>query len=90
MSDELWTIDRFEADRVVLERPDQSTVVLPRWLVPDAVHEGDVLRVHLSGGATERTWAVARDDGATRERARRIEERARALRGADPGGDIEL
>ncbi len=42
------TIDRFESDKAVLKTSDGQTIVWPKNLLPDNLHEGSVLSFDLA------------------------------------------
>jgi hypothetical protein len=87
---ELWIVDRFEGDRVVLERALHETFVLARALLPEGVREGDVLRVAVATAAGESRWTLSRDEGETRRRAADAKRLQQDLASRDPGGDLKL
>jgi hypothetical protein len=89
-SEEIWILDRFEGDRVVLERALHEMLDLPRALLPSGAREGDALRVavHVEGGASRLT--LVRDEQETARRAAEVRRLQETLRGRDPGGDIKL
>ena len=87
---ELWIVDRFEGDRVVVERALHETLVLPRALLPDGVHEGDVLRVAVTAASGESRWVITRDEAETRRRTAEATRLQKDLASRDPGGDLKL
>jgi hypothetical protein len=87
---ELWIVDRFEGDRVVVERALHETLVLPRALLPEDVREGDALRVTVTAAAGESRLVITRDEAETRRRAADAKRLQRELAARDPGGDLKL
>jgi hypothetical protein len=85
-----WIVDGIE-ENVARVEIDGDAYSVPRWLLPDAVGEGDAVRVELTREAARTVLTVERDDEATRAALARSAEQVRE-RGAakDAGGDIVL
>jgi hypothetical protein len=92
-----YIIDRFEGnDWAVLEGPNGRTFDVPRFWLPDAAREGDVLRLETSGefdeleadpSSSELYFSI--DEAEAQRRLERVEDiRSRLKRG--PAGDIDL
>jgi hypothetical protein len=86
---EVWIVDRFEGDYVVVERALHETLHVPRALLPAGVREGDALRVTVSAGGEEVRLAIARDAKETRRRATEARRILGELKQRDPGGTIK-
>lgn len=89
-----WTVDRLEDEgRVVLETDAGATLDLPAAWLPDAIREGDVLRVEVRRDEEEAPYARAvrfvRDEAET-ERRRRAAVRLRESLPSGPEGDLDL
>ena len=89
-SQELWIVDRFEGDRVVVERALHDVLTLPRALLPAGVREGDALRVAVTAAVGEHRLVITRDDVETRRRAAAAKLLQGDLTSRDSGGDIKL
>ena len=87
---ESWIVDRFEDDRVVVERALHEVLVLPRALLPAGVREGDALRVAVTATTGESRLVITRDEAETRRRAADAKRLQGDLASRDPGGDIKL
>lgn len=85
-----WIVDGIE-ENVARVEVDGDVYSVPRWLLPEGVGEGDVVRVEQTREAARTVLTVERDDEATRAALARSAEQVRE-RGAagDPGGDITL
>jgi hypothetical protein len=55
-------VDRIEGDRVVLIDQDQNVYVWPKKVLPDGLHEGQLLMVELSDAAKSETGANTAKD----------------------------
>jgi len=86
-----FVVDRFEGDLAVVEVDGDRFLDLPRWLLPPAAREDDVIALDVAVQPDGALRLVARVDVeatmAARERARAAIDR---LRRKDPGGDIVL
>ena len=87
---ELWIVDRFEGDRVVVERTLHEVLVLPRALLPAGAREGDALRVAVTTATGDSRLVITRDEAETRRRAADAKRLQGDLASRDPGGDIKL
>ena len=87
---ELWIVDRFEGDRVVVERALHDVLTLPRALLPAGVREGDALRVAVTAATGESRLVITPDEAETRRRAAAAKLLQGDLASRDPGGDIKL
>lgn len=87
---ELWIVDRFEGDRVVVERALHEVLTLPRAFLPAGVREGDALRVAVTATAGESRLVITRDEAETRRRAAEAKRLQGELTARDPGGDLKL
>ena len=87
---ELWIVDRFEGDRVVVERALHEVLTLPRALLPAGVREGEVLRVAVTAAPSESRLVITRDEAETRRRAADAKRLLGELAARDPGGDLKL
>ena len=85
-----FTIDRFEADWVVLEDEQARTFRIPRMWVPPGAREGDVLNAeYQSPGNTAGLVRLEIDANAREQRLADAESRRASLpRG--PKGDVSL
>jgi hypothetical protein len=85
-----WIVDGIE-ENVARVEIDGDVFSVPRWLLPDGVREGDVVRVNQQREATRTVLTVERDEEATRAAMARSAEQVRERGTAkDPGGDITL
>lgn len=89
-----WVVDGIEEGVARIEEEGKAVIMVPAWLLPAGVREGQVLRVTCTGTARLATTVVEVDEEATdaalarsREQVERI---ARASRARDPGGDVAL
>jgi hypothetical protein len=91
-----WTVDGIEEGVARVEEDGEHMITVPRYLLPAAAREGQILRVTLSGGAgkTPLVITVEIDDEATaaalaasRKQTRKAMDTSRKR---DPGGDISL
>lgn len=48
----MWIVDRFEADKAVLEYENQ-TFTIPKEALPNEVQEGDLLKININHEGTE-------------------------------------
>lgn len=87
---ELWIVDRFEGDRVVVERALHEVLTLPRALLPAGIREGDALRVGVTAATGESRLVITRDDVETRRREADAQRLQGKLASQDPGGNIKL
>ena len=90
-----WTIDSIEEDVAAVEDERGRVLHVPLALLPDGVHEGDVLAVERRAGRDGAlTLRIARDPAATDRAWRASERQLRRKPGPrarkDPGGDVEL
>lgn len=84
-------VDRLEGEVVVVEIDGGALLDFPRWMLPPAVAEGDVLHADAAAGPNGEWRVEIRTDAAETEAARReAEERLQRLRQRDPGGDVRL
>ena len=85
-----WIVDGLE-ENVARVEVDGDVYTVPRWLLPDGVREGDVVRVDQKREATRTLLTVERDEQATLAALDRSAEQVREQgTAADPGGDIAL
>ena len=85
-----WIVDGLE-ENVARVEVDGDVYTVPRWLLPDGVREGDVVRVDQKREAARTVLTVERDDEATRAALDRSAEQVREQGTAtDAGGDIVL
>jgi hypothetical protein len=89
-SQELWIVDRFEGDRVVVERALHDVLTLPRALLPAGAREGDALRVAVTAAAGESRLIITRDEAETRRRAAAAKLLQGELASRDSGEDVKL
>ena len=90
MANLLWTIDRFESDRAVVEPATGDTLEVPRAFLPARSREADVLRVSAEPGSDTAAWLLALDREETRRRRAQAQRERDALGRRDPGGDVTL
>ncbi|HEU4628900.1 MAG TPA: DUF3006 domain-containing protein [Gemmatimonadaceae bacterium] len=89
MSD-TWIVDALEENAARVEIGG-AIFTVPRWLLPEDVREGDIVRVSQTRKASRATLMVERDEAATRAALDRSAEQVRERGTApDPGGDITL
>ncbi len=91
-SERTWTVDSVEEGVAALHEEGAGLRRVPRWLLPSAAREGDVLRVAREDGPAGEavTLRVRLDRAATAAALRRSVERLEGVRRDDPGGDIVL
>ena len=89
VSHHIWVVDVIDEDSAAVEVDGRQITPVPRWLLPAAAHEGDVLRVTHSRSGSRSTIAIEVDRHATRAALQRSAEQ---IRHAPPGdsGDIHL
>lgn len=87
---ERWIVDRFEGEYAVIERAGGETFNIPRYLLPSALKEGDVVGVMGSEDLERATWFFERDPEETARLKEELRRQVNELKGQDPGGDIEL
>lgn len=80
-------VDRFEGDLVVVRVDGGRVLDLPRWLLPDALAEGDVVTVRGEGEGTVVRLELRVDRGAGDAARAEAAALLRRLRGAERGGD---
>jgi hypothetical protein len=91
-----WVVDVLEEGSASVEIDGQSTITLPRWLLPASAREGDVLRVtHERPTDGQRSiLTIEADPGGTKKARRASSAQIAKIReqskGTDPGGDIAL
>ena len=91
-----WVVDVIEESSASVEVDGKSTITVPRWLLPAAAREGDVLRVtHDRPPDGNRSTLTIEADAASTKKARRVSSaqiaKAREQsKATDPGGDITL
>ncbi|MEO6527252.1 MAG: hypothetical protein ABIP93_11550 [Gemmatimonadaceae bacterium] len=88
-----WTVEGVEESTARVSEDGARSIVIPLYLLPPGVEEGEILSVTRSderGGSVRLT--IAADEAAAERalaRARRAQERAlEASKRADPGGDV--
>ncbi len=95
-SEHRWVVDSLEEGVARIEEDGARMITLPRYLLPDAVKEGQVVRVTWTGenAGNFLRLEVAIDDEATSaalERSRSTMAAAmKASKARDPGGDVSL
>lgn len=87
-----WIVDSIDEGLAAVEEDGGRIVHLPLWVLPDGVHEGDVLRVWRENTLPEgsATLRIETDRDATTTARRRAQEQLDRLAARDPGGDIAL
>jgi hypothetical protein len=95
-SEHVWVIDGLEEGMVRVEEDGARMIVVPRYLLPAGVREGQVVRVTRGEGKSDEsaTFTVVVDEKATAKALRRSKERTTAAMAAskkrDSGGDVAL
>lgn len=91
-----WVVDVIEEHAASVEVDGDRTITIPRWLLPGAAREGDVLRVTHDRAPSEprSTLTIEVDADATQDmlvasKAQIANAKTKA-RINDPGGDIAL
>jgi len=91
-----WVIDSIADQVVVIEVDGEQTVHLPRWVLPRAAAEGQVLSVQhdLDAAGQHSMLRIEIDRAATETALRASRAQVDAIRKAsghrDPGGNISL
>lgn len=91
-----WVIDVLEENAASVEVDGGTMITIPRWLLPGAAREGDVLRVtHDRSPSEPRALLTIEVDAAAKQEAlakssAQIASAKRKARINDPGGDITL
>lgn len=86
-----WIVDALADDVARVEIDGERVVGVPRWLLPEEVREGDVLRVRQLRAGDRARLFIERDAEATRLARERSAEQVADIRVArDGGGDIVL
>ncbi|HUL50713.1 MAG TPA: DUF3006 domain-containing protein [Gemmatimonadales bacterium] len=89
MSEQRLVVDRFEAQRAVVEM-DGAEFDLPRWMLPVHAAADDVLSVTIEADGERTVITVRRDPDATRRGKDAARDALRRLKPRDPGGTIDL
>lgn len=85
-----WAIDQLEEGTAAVEQDGDHMFEIPRWLLPPAAREGDVLAAELATSADGAVTVTVRVDP-TATAAAKTPKRAKPPRSPkDPGGDIAL
>ena len=74
-----WVVDSIEESVASIELDDGTLITIPQSQLPDAVKQGDVLRVTIEADAPATKAAYDRSAAQLRPRT-----------STDPGGDIKL
>lgn len=92
MAEHRWVVDGIEEDVARIEVDGRVERTVPRWLLPRAAREGDVLKVTHERADERSTLTIERDAAATADALARSRETVRAMRRTpgDPGGDVQL
>jgi hypothetical protein len=91
-----WVVDVLEESSASVEVDGKSVIVIPRWLLPAAAREGDMLRVtHDRPPEGQRSTITIEADPVATKKARRassaqIAKAQEQSAETDPGGDISL
>jgi hypothetical protein len=62
----IWTVDAIEDDSAAIEVDGRQVTTIPRWLLPSAAMQGDVLAVRHERGAARSILTIELDEEATR------------------------
>ncbi len=89
-----WTVDSIEEFVASIEVDGGTLIQLPLWILPDGVHQGDVLSVHHdrpAKGATS-VLRIEIDSAATKDGMEKSAAQVAGIKqqSRDAGGDIAL
>lgn len=62
----IWTVDAIEDDSAAIEVDGRQVTTIPRWLLPSAAMQGDMLAVRHERGAARSILTIELDEEATR------------------------
>ncbi|HLV24903.1 MAG TPA: DUF3006 domain-containing protein [Gemmatimonadales bacterium] len=62
----IWTVDAIEDDSAAIEVDGRQVTTIPRWMLPTAAMQGDVLAVRHHRGAARSSITIELDEEATR------------------------
>jgi hypothetical protein len=89
-----WVIDVVEENAVAIEVDGKNVITMPRWLLPDAAKQGDVLQVRHDRPAKGQRSALTIEVDAAATKKALAESAAQVQKGTkrpnDPGGNITL
>jgi hypothetical protein len=83
-----WAIDRVEEGTAAVEQDGDHVYEIPRFLVPAAARDGDVLAVTVTPGPRDEVTVTVRIDRAASGDTKKKSSRRRPAK--DAGGDIVL
>jgi hypothetical protein len=85
-----WSVDRREADVVVVRDEAGRVFDLPRWALPAGIRDGDVLAVTGTAAAGASRLEIRVDAEATAAAARAASALLARHRSRDPGGPMTV
>jgi hypothetical protein len=91
-----WTVDGIEEASARVEEDGERMITVPRYLLPGAAREGQILRVTRSGGKGKSPLVITVeiDEEATAAALaasrQQMQKAMDASRKRDPGGDVSL
>jgi hypothetical protein len=86
-----WTVDVIEEGSAAIEVDGRQITPIPRWMLPEAAKEGDVLAVTHERSRERSLLTIEIDREATREALRRSRKQvAENPSRGDKGGDVTL
>lgn len=62
----IWIVDALEEDSAAIEVDGRQRTTIPRWILPNAAMQGDVLAVRHDRGAARSILSIELDEEATR------------------------
>ena len=89
-SKHIWVVDIVEDGSASVEIDGRMVTPVPAWMLPDGVHEGDVLSVSHTKKEGRSSLVIEVDASAKKKLLEKSEGQVRRKGKNDRGGDIKL